>query len=164
MTQITKNLGLVRAIHVGINPPINTQMIWYNTTPGINRHYYFDVVSLTWVPLEGISYTFIDSETINFTVLGTTVTAEVIKNEFPLAFTKDDLDGSNYTLTVAHLLDAELVSFEIWNNNKSPVGGQYVPAWVDKDTHTIDFGEAIEGSWYLIATKRKDYDDESISI
>ncbi|MFA5153948.1 MAG: hypothetical protein WC554_15460 [Clostridia bacterium] len=166
MTQITKNLGLVRAIHVGINPPINTQMIWYNTNPGENRHYYYDLVDLAWKQLYGggISYTFNDSATINFTVVGTAVTANVITSiEFPLSFNKDKLEGPNFTLTVPHMLNAELVSFEIWNNNKSPIGSQYIPVWVDENTHTIDFGEEIEGDWYLIAKKRKDYDDESIS-
>jgi hypothetical protein len=166
MTQITKNLGQVQAIHEGINPPINIKMLWYNTTPGINSHFYYDLVALGWLPLYGggISYTFNDSSTINFTVAGTVVTANtIINDEFPLAFNKYSFDTGTNILTVHHNLNAELVSFEIWNGNKSPVGGQYIPVWVDENTHTIDFGEKIEGDWYLIAKRRKDYDDESVS-
>jgi hypothetical protein len=48
MPPLTKNLGLIKAIHVGVNPPINTKMIWYNTTPGVNKHYYYDVIDLVW--------------------------------------------------------------------------------------------------------------------
>ena len=48
MPPITKNLGLVQAISVGLNPPTNIKMIWYNTNPGINKHYYYDTTLLTW--------------------------------------------------------------------------------------------------------------------
>jgi len=156
MTQITKNLGLIQAISIGVNPPINKLMIWYNTTPGINRHYYYDVISLQWLPLYGggIAYTFEDTDTIVLNSTGSVVTASL--NEFPMTFTKDDLSGApDYTLIVPHGLNAELVSFEIWNDKKSPVGSQYIPKRIDKDTHTIDFGEEIEETWELRALKRK---------
>lgn len=53
MPPITKNLGLIRAIHEGVNPPLNVKMLWYNTNPTVNKHFYFDVVDLIWKPLYG---------------------------------------------------------------------------------------------------------------
>lgn len=49
----TKNLGLVKAIHVGVNPPINKKMIWYNENPNVNLHFYWDIVELIWKPFGG---------------------------------------------------------------------------------------------------------------
>jgi len=45
------NLGLIKAIHVGTTPPINTAMLWYNTNIGVYLHYYWDVPLQEWVPL-----------------------------------------------------------------------------------------------------------------
>lgn len=50
----TKNLGLIKAIHVGVNPPVNIKMLWYNITPNDNSHYYYDVKQLKWVKLIGL--------------------------------------------------------------------------------------------------------------
>lgn len=50
MAKTSKNLGLVQAIHVGTTAPANTAMIWYKL--GDNLHYYFDIVSETWVQLK----------------------------------------------------------------------------------------------------------------
>lgn len=47
----TKNLGLVKAIHVGTTPPNNTIMLWYDTNIGVNVHKYYDTTLLTWKPL-----------------------------------------------------------------------------------------------------------------
>jgi len=47
----TVNLGIVRAIHIGTTSPSNTQMLWYDTNPGVNIHKYYNVVSGQWVPL-----------------------------------------------------------------------------------------------------------------
>lgn len=55
MPPLTKNLGLIRAIHVGINPPINIKMIWYNNAPSVNRHFYYDTVTLEWKPFLNIA-------------------------------------------------------------------------------------------------------------
>jgi len=79
----TKNLGLVKAIHVGLNPPLNIKMLWYNTNPSENRHYYYDVIALMWKPListstgGGTTYNFIDTNTIDFTQIGSNVSAQV---------------------------------------------------------------------------------------
>ncbi len=43
---VTKNLGLVKAIHTGSTAPTNTMMLWYNTTT--NKHYAYSSVSLSW--------------------------------------------------------------------------------------------------------------------
>ena len=54
----TKNLGLMKAIHVGINPPLNTKLIWYNdsttpyTTGPAKVHYYYDIITSDWQPLQ----------------------------------------------------------------------------------------------------------------
>ena len=50
----TKSLGLIKAIHVGVNPPVNIKMLWYNITPNDNSHYYYDVKQLKWVKLIGL--------------------------------------------------------------------------------------------------------------
>ncbi len=53
----TKNLGLIKAIHVGVNPPLNTKILWYNdantpyTTGPAKVHYYYDVILADWYPL-----------------------------------------------------------------------------------------------------------------
>ena len=53
----TKNLGLIKAIHVGVNPPLNTKILWYNdstnpyTTGPAKVHYYYDVIVADWMPL-----------------------------------------------------------------------------------------------------------------
>ena len=81
MPPVTKNLGLVRAIHEGVNPPLNIKMLWYNTNPSENRHYYYDTVGLAWKPLTGSGsgtptvYTFTDSNTVDFNTSGNNVTA-----------------------------------------------------------------------------------------
>lgn len=55
----TKNLGLIKAIHVGVNPPLNTKILWYNdantpyTTGPAKVHYYYDVILADWYPLIG---------------------------------------------------------------------------------------------------------------
>jgi|GEM_PF-6050362 len=65
MTAITKNLGLVKAIHEGVNPPINIKMLWYNTNPGEFRHYYYDTILLLWRPLGSGTTVIFKLENIN---------------------------------------------------------------------------------------------------
>lgn len=48
---LTKNLGLVKAIHVGTTPPNNTMLLWYDTNPGIFVHKYYDTNLSVWTPL-----------------------------------------------------------------------------------------------------------------
>lgn len=57
MPPTTKNLGLVKAIHEGVNPPTNTVMIWYDTNPGQNMHKYYDTVAGAWKALRAYEYT-----------------------------------------------------------------------------------------------------------
>jgi hypothetical protein len=53
----TKNLGLIKAIHVGVNPPLNVKILWFNdsvqpyTTGPAKVHYYYDVAVADWMPL-----------------------------------------------------------------------------------------------------------------
>lgn len=57
MSLKVKNLGLVKAIHDGVNPPLNKKLIWYYTgnvpylTGPAKVHYYFNVVTNQWEPL-----------------------------------------------------------------------------------------------------------------
>lgn len=50
MTQ-TKNLGLIKAIHVGTTPPNNQKMIWFDDNPGVKLHKYYDFVAGDWALL-----------------------------------------------------------------------------------------------------------------
>lgn len=81
MPPITKNLGLIKAIHKGINPPINIAMLWYDINPGVNIHKYYDVVTLQWVPLisssSGATYTFNNTNSIQHVTTGTNVESNV---------------------------------------------------------------------------------------
>jgi hypothetical protein len=49
----TKNLGLIQAIYAGINPPLNTKIIWYDDNVGVKLHKYYDVTISQWVPFGG---------------------------------------------------------------------------------------------------------------
>lgn len=46
----TKNLGLVRAIHVGTTAPTNTYMLWYNL--GDDKVYFYNVGTTAWVAID----------------------------------------------------------------------------------------------------------------
>lgn len=48
---MTQNLGLVKLVHVGVTPPVNIQMVWYDSNVGVNIHKYYDTLTTTWVPL-----------------------------------------------------------------------------------------------------------------
>lgn len=85
----TKNLGLIKAIHVGVNPPLNTRILWYNdstnpyTTGPAKVHYYYDVIVADWMPLAA-------GATINgiYTYIGFASTCD--GSNFSLSFTPDD--------------------------------------------------------------------------
>ena len=49
----TRNLGLVKAIHIGTEPPVNTFMLWYDNNDGVKYHKYYDVYTETWLSLAG---------------------------------------------------------------------------------------------------------------
>lgn len=53
MAYVSLNLGLVKAIFVGVNPPTNTNVIWFNSDDGL--HYVYDSDSTSWAPLKGAS-------------------------------------------------------------------------------------------------------------
>jgi len=61
MVKISKNLGIVSAIHIGTTAPTNIYLLWYNISDGF--HYYFDTITEGWVKLksegggEGLSAT-----------------------------------------------------------------------------------------------------------
>lgn len=42
------NLGIVKALHVGTNPPENLNMLWKDTNPGVNKMKEWDVETQTW--------------------------------------------------------------------------------------------------------------------
>lgn len=76
----TKNLGLIKAIHVGINPPMNIKIIWYydGTTPYTTGpakvHYYYDVISSQWKPLLQIAPVIVKYNENFDGVIGTVIT------------------------------------------------------------------------------------------
>lgn len=49
---ITKDLGLIKAIHVGLIAPTSIEMLWYDTNIGIKYHKYYDTVDSIWKPLK----------------------------------------------------------------------------------------------------------------
>lgn len=55
MSLTAHNLGQVAAIHIGVAPPSNTTMVWYNTTPGIDSHFVYKFGTNTWVSIGGSS-------------------------------------------------------------------------------------------------------------
>lgn len=51
MAYVSLNLGLVQAIFVGVNPPTNTNVLWFDSDDGL--HYVYDSDTTSWVPLKG---------------------------------------------------------------------------------------------------------------
>lgn len=49
----TRNFGLIKAIHVGVNPPLNIKMLWYDDNSGQKIHKYYEVSLSQWIPLGG---------------------------------------------------------------------------------------------------------------
>lgn len=45
------NLGQISAFYSGTSAPANTTILWYDTTPGINKQKYYDKVAGAWVLL-----------------------------------------------------------------------------------------------------------------
>ena len=71
-----KDLGVVRALHVGTNPPLNNKMIWWDEN--INKHKVFNFVQNAWVVLDNQN-----NNGGNYTYLGWS----------------DDESGTNFALT-----------------------------------------------------------------
>ena len=44
----TKNIGQVVGLFIGTNPPSNTKLIWYDSTPNQNCHKVYDVATKLW--------------------------------------------------------------------------------------------------------------------
>lgn len=81
-----KNLGTVRAIHIGSSPPSNVQMIWYNT--GINlytryKHHYYSILDSVWRELgrDKITASILNNTTTNI-IVGTTSAHKSISLKF----------------------------------------------------------------------------------
>lgn len=51
----TKNLGQIKAIHIGTVAPTNITMLWYDSNVGIKAHKYYDTTSSSWKFLNGAS-------------------------------------------------------------------------------------------------------------
>lgn len=51
----SKNLGLVKAIHVGATAPTNTYMLWFDTSTGVEYHKYYDFGLNEWLPLKQLA-------------------------------------------------------------------------------------------------------------
>lgn len=46
------NLGQVAGLHIGSTAPTNTNLIWFDNTPGVNLHKVYDFGSSQWVVLD----------------------------------------------------------------------------------------------------------------
>lgn len=82
----SKNLGTVRAIHIGSSPPSNTAMLWYNT--GINsyvqyKQYAYNIPTSTWGLLgkETVSST-LTNGTYTYIVVGDKLLHKLIHFKF----------------------------------------------------------------------------------
>lgn len=42
------DLGLVKAIHIGLTAPTNTSMLWYDDNTGIKKHKFYNTVTSSW--------------------------------------------------------------------------------------------------------------------
>ena len=63
----TRNLGQVAGLWVGTSAPVNTSLIWWDSTPAIQLHKVYDAASGTWVALKSdaiSSITYSELETI----------------------------------------------------------------------------------------------------
>lgn len=49
----SKNLGMVKAIHIDITPPLNTRMIWFDDNLGVKIHKAYDFQQAEWLPIGG---------------------------------------------------------------------------------------------------------------
>lgn len=76
MTSVIKNLGIVKSIFKGTTPPINIDVIWKDTNPGINLHKYFNETLGVWTPLAATP----SSDTTLFDTWRTTVKDTTITN------------------------------------------------------------------------------------
>lgn len=47
----SKNLGLIKAIHVGVNPPLNKRILWFDDSNSIKIHKYYNFQQALWLPL-----------------------------------------------------------------------------------------------------------------
>jgi hypothetical protein len=51
----SKNLGQVKFVHVGSNPPARTTMLWLNTSSNPLKWYWYNNVTLAWELLNTLS-------------------------------------------------------------------------------------------------------------
>lgn len=91
MTVVTENLGGIQAMFVGITEPTNTNLVWYDTNAGINKHKYYDILSASWIA-------FVDSGVKK--ELQTLTDAATITWDYSLGF------NAQVTLTATRILDA----------------------------------------------------------
>ena len=47
----TKNLGQIKAIHVGVAPPTNLNMLWFDDNTGVKKHKYWNSSTEAWTLL-----------------------------------------------------------------------------------------------------------------
>jgi len=76
-----KNLGIVKAIHVGTTEPTNTNMLWFDSNTGINKHKYYNQVLSIWMYLSGV-----DRVTQSGIVANTTLDDPILAGFIVVAF------------------------------------------------------------------------------
>jgi len=81
----------------------------------------------------------------------TAIEATATPGSKDFSFTNADLVAN--VLTVDHMLGAVNATVHIFNGSGAEVTGQYSPTKVTTNQLTIDFGEAIVGTWFLVVTR-----------
>lgn len=127
MALTTKNLGLVKLVHVSTLPPTNINMIWYDDNIGIKRHKYYDTILSAWV------------------LLGALAKRGIIT----------PLDGINYSwdiddnLIITHSLGAEDIYVAIKDNTK--ISKLAIPyKTIDSNSVIVYIGERLSGEFCII--------------
>ena len=50
MTLVTKNLGVVKGLHISTSAPVNTDIIWFDDNAGQKIHKYYNTTTSSWTP------------------------------------------------------------------------------------------------------------------
>lgn len=107
------NLGLIKAIHSGINPPLNTKIIWYDDNLGQKIHKYYDVGTSQWIPLSGTG-------------------GVVVGGIFTYLAYASDCDGSNFSLSYDESIhnNISIITSSTEIDSNSLIPGLFSGKWI----------------------------------
>lgn len=116
-----KNLGLVKAIHIGTAPPNNTKLLWFDDNIGqkIHKAYNFDLS--TWMPLTAnvggtATFPFTDETEVDIThTLNKIPTVIVIDSFGNLLIAEVQYDVNNLTSHLTVSFNSETTGIVILN-------------------------------------------------